>query len=76
MGSEGVAEGVRVHVGGEAALDGDSLDDAAYAAGREASLAGGLGGLADWFLRGRLPGLGGETAGTQFPFPIGTRRSR
>jgi hypothetical protein len=33
MRAEGVAEGVRVHVGGEAALDGDALDDSAYAAG-------------------------------------------
>jgi hypothetical protein len=38
MSAKGVAQGVRVHVGGEAALDGDALDDAAYAAGGETGL--------------------------------------
>ena len=42
MRSEGVAQGVRMDLGGEAAQDGDALDDAADAARGEAGLAAGL----------------------------------
>src|SRR5579863_7701754 len=40
--AEGVAQRVRVDVGGQAALDGEALDDAAHAAGGEAGFSAGL----------------------------------
>ena len=39
MRSEGVAQGVRMHVGGEAAQNGHAFDDAAHVAGGQAGLA-------------------------------------
>ena len=46
MGSEGVAQGVRMNVRRQAAQDGDALDDAADAARGEAGLAAALRGRA------------------------------
>ncbi len=72
VGAEGVAQGVRVDIRGQASLDGDGLDDAADAAGGEAGGIAAGGGVDEEWAGGNEARF---AAGFEFCFAFGQVRS-